>query len=159
MSVIENIFKAYDVRGKVGTELTPEVVNTIGRAFADWLPNEGAVAVGRDMRPDSKELSEALIKGLQAQGRDVIDIGEVTSDMIYFATGKLGLAGGVVVTASHNPGAYNGIKFCREEAKPVGEESGLFEIRDKVIADSFTAPAKPGSVTQKDVVEDWISHV
>lgn len=159
MSDIENIFKAYDVRGKVGSELTPEVVTKIGRAFADWLPNEGAVAVGRDMRPDSKELAEALIKGLSQQGRDVIDIGEVTSDMIYFATGNLGLAGGVVITASHNPGAYNGIKFCREEAKPVGEESGLFEVRDKVIANEFSEAATPGTVTQKDVVEDWITHV
>ncbi|HYH36119.1 MAG TPA: hypothetical protein VD706_01325 [Candidatus Saccharimonadales bacterium] len=159
MSDIKNIFKAYDVRGKVGSELTPEVVVTIGRAFADWLPNEGPVAVGRDMRPDSRELADALIEGLSVQGRDVIDIGEVTSDMIYFATGELGLAGGVVITASHNPGAYNGIKFCREEAKPVGEESGLFEVRDKVIADNFTAPAKPGSVTEKDVAEDWITHV
>jgi phosphomannomutase len=159
MSAIENIFKAYDVRGKVGSELTPEVVAKIGRAFAKWLPAKGAVAVGRDMRPDSKELADAIIEGLSAQGRDVVDIGEVTSDMIYFAAGKLGLAGGVVITASHNPGAYNGIKFCREEAKPVGEESGLFEIRDKVIADDFTAPGKPGSVTQKDVVEDWITHV
>ena len=69
-----------------GTELTPEVVTKIGRAYADWLPNEGAVAVGRDMRPDSKELADALIEGLCQQGRDVIDIGEVTSDMIYFAT-------------------------------------------------------------------------
>jgi phosphomannomutase len=159
MSAIENIFKAYDVRGKVGSELTPDVVRKVGRAFAEWLPNEGAVAVGRDMRPDSKELSDAIIEGLTAQGRDVVDIGEVTSDMIYFATGKLGLAGGVVITASHNPGAYNGIKFCREEAKPVGEESGLFEVRDKVIADSFKDPAKPGTVTQQDVVEDWITHV
>jgi phosphomannomutase len=159
MSVIENIFKAYDVRGKVGSELTPEVAREIGRAFADWLPNDGPVAVGRDMRPDSKELADALVEGLCAQGRDVIDIGEVTSDMIYFATGKLGLAGGVVITASHNPGAYNGIKFCREQAKPIGEESGLFEIRDKVIAGSLDKPAKAGKVIQKDVVEDWITHV
>jgi phosphomannomutase len=159
MSDIENIFKAYDVRGKVGSELTPEVVTKIGRAYADWLPNEGPVAVGRDMRPDSKELSDALIKGLREQGRDVQDIGEVTSDMIYFATGKFDLAGGVVITASHNPGAYNGIKFCRDGAKPIGEESGLFEIRDKVIAGDFTAAEKPGAIIQKDVVEDWIAHV
>jgi phosphomannomutase len=159
MSVIEDIFKAYDVRGKVGSELTPEVVEKIGRAFAEWLPESGAVAVGRDMRPDSRELSDAIIKGLSVGGRDVIDIGEVTSDMIYFATGKLGLAGGVVVTASHNPGAYNGIKFCREEAKPVGEESGLFEIRDKVAKDDFKDTPTAGTITQKDVVEDWITHV
>lgn len=159
MSVIENIFKAYDVRGKVGSELTPELANKIGRAFADWLPNEGAVAVGRDMRPDSRELAEALIQGLLAQGRDVLDIGEVTSDMIYFATGKNRLAGGAVVTASHNPGADNGIKLCREEAKPVGKESGLFEVRDLVTAGDFSAAAKPGKLTQRDVTEDWVNHV
>lgn len=159
MSVIENIFKAYDVRGKVGSELTPEVVGKIGRAFADWLPTEGPVAVGRDMRPDSLELAEALIEGLRAQGRDVWDIGEVTSDMIYFATGKHELAGGVMITASHNPGAYNGIKFCQEGAKPVGAESGLYEVRDLVLADKFKPADAPGSLTPKDVVDDWVAHV
>ena len=81
------IFKAYDIRGRVGTELTPEVTKVIGRAFAKWLPESGTVAVGRDMRPDSKELADGVIRGLRAQGRDVWDIGEVTSDMIYFAVG------------------------------------------------------------------------
>src|SRR5882724_5523178 len=110
----EAIFKAYDVRGKVGSELTPAVTKKIGQAFAEWLPKKGPVAVGRDMRPDSKELADSLVQGLLAQGRDVWDIGEVTSDMIYFAVGDNQLAGGVMVTASHNPGDYNGIKFCRD---------------------------------------------
>ncbi|MEO6513719.1 MAG: phosphomannomutase/phosphoglucomutase [Candidatus Saccharimonadales bacterium] len=158
MNALNNIFKSYDVRGKVGSELTPDVVKTIGQAFGDWLPNDGAVAVGRDMRPDSAELATALIAGLQAQGRDVIDIGEVTSDMIYFAVGANGLAGGAMVTASHNPGEYNGIKFCREEAKPIGENSGLFEIRDAAIAGTFMPSVKTGSVTEKDIVEDWVQH-
>lgn len=152
------IFKAYDVRGKVGSELTPEVTKKIGRAFADWLPNEGPVAVGRDMRPDSQELAESLVQGLVAQGREVWDIGEVTSDMIYFAVGANNLAGGVMITASHNPGEYNGIKFCREEAKPVGETSGLFEVRDLALKDDFHASGEPGMVTQKDIVEDWVQH-
>lgn len=155
----EAIFKAYDVRGKVGTELTPEVSKKIGKAFANCLPNEGPVAVGRDMRPDSRELAEALIVGLTEQGRDVWDIGEVTSDMIYFAVGANNLAGGVMITASHNPGADNGIKFCREEAKPVGEETGLLEVRDLAIADDFTPAEKPGTITEKDIVEDWVQHV
>lgn len=159
MPITASIFKAYDVRGKVGSELTPEVANAIGRAFGDWLPNEGPVAVGRDMRPDSQELAAALVEGLRMQGRDVWDIGEVTSDMIYFATGKHGLAGGVMITASHNPGADNGIKFCREEAKPVGQESGLFEVRDQAVASNFTAAETPGNLIQKDVVEDWVAHV
>lgn len=154
-----SIFKAYDVRGKVGSELTPEVARKIGQAYASWLPNDGTVAVGRDMRPDSLELANALIEGLLAQGRDVLDIGEVTSDMIYFATGANNLAGGVMITASHNPGADNGIKFCREEAKPVGEETGLMEVRDLALADNFSPASKPGDLIKKDIVEDWVQHV
>jgi len=157
---ISNIFKAYDVRGKVGTELNPDVAERIGKAVADWLPQKGAVAVGRDMRPDSAELATAAIQGLTKQGRDVIDIGEVTSDMIYFAVGNYQLAGGLMVTASHNPGEYNGIKLCRDEAQPIGQESGLFDIRDKVVSNDFKpAATRPGKVEQRDIVEGWITHV
>lgn len=159
MSTLDAIFKAYDVRGKVGTELTPEVAESIGRAFAQWLPGQGAVAVGRDMRPDSAELATALIKGLLEQGRDVWDIGEVTSDMIYFAVGHNKLVGGVMITASHNPGEYNGIKFCREEAKPVGEESGLLEVRDLAAQNEFTKAEISGTATEHDITEGWIGHV
>lgn len=155
----QNIFKAYDVRGKVGSELNSDSVMLIGKALATWLPNKGVVAVGRDMRPDSAELAGALIEGLRAQGRDVWDIGEVTSDMIYFAVGKYGLAGGAMVTASHNPGEYNGIKFCHEEAKPIGQETGLLEIRDLAVADDFPTNLPLGSVVEKDVSEAWITHV
>lgn len=157
MSNMSDIFKAYDVRGKVGTDLTPEVTEKIGKAFATWLPKDGKVAVGRDMRPDSEALAMGLIKGLTSQGRDVVDIGEVTSDMIYFAVGDNRFAGGAMVTASHNPGEYNGIKFCRDEAKPVGEESGLFDIRDLAEKDDFK-PDEKGSVEEMDIVEDWVNH-
>lgn len=160
MDAITNIFKAYDVRGKVGSELTPTVAEAIGKALADWLPASGTVAVGRDMRPDSAALAEALIGGLRTQGRHVIDIGQVTSDMIYFAVGSLELAGGTMVTASHNPGEYNGIKLCREEARPIGQDTGLFDIRDAVAAKAFKPAAEhPGAVEQRDVAEDWITHV
>lgn len=160
VDAINNIFKAYDVRGKVGTELTADVSNRIGKAFADWLPSDGAVAVGRDMRPDSAELAAALIEGLRSQGRDVIDIGQVTSDMIYFAVGANKLAGGAMITASHNPGEYNGIKLCREEARPVGLESGLDEIRDAVIASTFKPASETlGTLTEKELTDDWVSHV
>lgn len=157
-AILDRIFKAYDVRGKVGSELNSTTVTAIGQAFADWLPKEGIVAVGRDMRPDSAELARAIIEGLTKQGREVWDIGEVTSDMIYFAVGNYQLAGGAVITASHNPGEYNGIKFCREEAKPVGEESGLYEVRDAALAGNFATPTEPGIVQTKDIVEDWIAH-
>lgn len=154
-----SIFKAYDVRGKVGSELTPEVSKKIGQAFGSWLPEKNAVAVGRDMRPDSQELAEAFIDGLRSQGRDVVDIGEVTSDMIYFAVGNYELAGGVMITASHNPGEYNGIKLCREDAKPVGELTGLYEVRDLALSGDFKDVTPIGSLIEKDIVEAWVTHV
>lgn len=159
MSDLSSIFKAYDIRGKVGTELSTNLVKNIGRGLADWLPTEGSVAVGHDMRPDSAELAGALIEGLTLQGRDVIDIGQVTSDMIYFAVGKLQLAGGAMITASHNPGADNGIKICREGAAAVGLETGLSEIRDAALSDTFKPSQQSGTVQEQDVTEDWISHV
>ncbi len=159
MSLYKEIFKAYDIRGKVGSELNDKTVQSIGHAFGQWLPRSGTVAVGRDMRPDSASLANSVIKGLRASGRDIWDIGEVTSDMIYFVTGNYGLAGGAMITASHNPGEYNGIKLCREEAKPVGEESGLFEVRDLAEGGNFDNTEKQGLLKSKDIVEDWITHV
>lgn len=152
------IFKAYDIRGKVGTELTTDVAERIGRAMAQWLPKSGPVAVGRDMRPDSEELAMAATKGLVAGGRDVVNIGQVTSDMIYFAVGDGNLAGGVMITASHNPGEYNGIKLCQEEAKPMALEGGLGEIRDLAAANDFTGAETAGQVSERDVTEGWINH-
>ena len=161
MESVSHIFKSYDIRGKVGTELTADIAEKIGRAMAQWLPTEGTIAVGRDMRPDSEELAQAMIKGLTAGGRNVSDIGMVTSDMIYFAVGSGQLAGGVMITASHNPGEYNGIKLCREDAKPMGLEGGmgLADIRDLVLKGEFQDASTPGTVTQQDVAEGWIEHV
>ena len=154
-----NIFKAYDIRGKVGTELTPEVCWNIGQALGDWLPNDGPVAVGRDMRPDSEELSKAVIEGLRLQGREVLDVGLVSSDMIYFTVGHFGLAGGAMVTASHNPGDYNGMKLCREEAKPIGIDTGLADIREAAMAGNFEPAAEKGAIKSQDVKDEWIKHV
>lgn len=160
MSDISGIFKAYDIRGKVGKELTSDVAHGVGRALADLLESEGKVAVGRDMRPDSEELAQALMNGLRSQGRDVIDIGQVTSDMIYFAVGSMNLAGGAMVTASHNPGKDNGIKLCREDAKPIGQETGLLLIRDAVLSGSYNSETKaPGTIEMLDIGEAWIEHV
>ncbi|MBI1952487.1 phosphomannomutase/phosphoglucomutase [Candidatus Saccharibacteria bacterium] len=158
MKVNPEIFKSYDVRGKVGSELTPEIVEKIGKAFADWLPTKGPVVVGRDMRPDSAELATALVKGLSDQGRDVWDIGQVTTEMVYFATGKYGLAGGMMVTASHNPGNDNGLKFCGDEARAISIDSGLADIRDAVTSGSFREPTHKGSTTKRNVDEEWINH-
>ncbi|HSX29832.1 MAG TPA: phosphomannomutase/phosphoglucomutase [Candidatus Saccharimonadales bacterium] len=159
MDSIDHIFKAYDIRGKVDSELTPEFTEKVGRSLAQWLPAKGAVAVGHDMRPDSKALAEGMMQGLQAGGRDVVDIGMVTSDMIYFAVGKEGLAGGAMITASHNPGKDNGIKICREEAKPVSIDTGLADIRELVKTNTFTDADQPGSRRTLDVTEGWIEHV
>ncbi len=157
---ITAIFKAYDIRGRVGTELTADVANSIGQAFTGWLPEHESktIAVGRDMRPDSAELAAALIEGARSQGYTVWDIGEVTSDMIYFVVGHYNLAGGAMITASHNPGEYNGIKLCRAKARPIGQESGLFDIRDAVIRNEFTPAHEQGGLESKDVIEDWIQH-
>jgi len=158
--VLDEVFKSYDIRGKVGSQLTPELLNMLGQALALWLPKKGPVAVGRDMRPDSEALANAMIEGLRTQGRDVWDIGEVTTDMIYFTVGHFELAGGAVVTASHNPGEYNGIKICRENAGAVGKASGLFELKDMIIANDFPeSKEEQGAREAKDVTEEWITHV
>ncbi len=156
---ISEVFKAYDVRGKVGSQLTDGLARDIAKAFADWLPAKGIVAVGRDMRPDSAELASAFIEGLRQQGREVWDIGQVTSDMIYFAVGRYSLAGGAVITASHNPGADNGIKLYRDQVIAVGLDSGLGEIRDAVLAAKFKPAAKQsGDYKTKDITKDWVNH-
>lgn len=156
---LDHIFKSYDIRGKVGTELSEELTRDVARAFADWLPTEGPVAVGRDMRPDSEQLANAFMEGLMEQGREVIDVGQVTSDMIYFAVGKYDLAGGAVITASHNPGADNGIKLYREKVTPIGLDSGLDAIRDIALDKTFKPAAEtPGQKTSKNINKDWIEH-
>lgn len=156
---IASIFKSYDIRGKVGSEITADVTYRVGKAFADWLPVKGKVAVGRDMRPDSGELADAFIKGLQEQGRDVVNLGEVTSDMSYFAVGRYNLAGSAMITASHNPGKENGIKLYRDNVVAVALDSGLDEIRDNVLAGKFKKSAvKKGKSEELNITDVWINH-
>src|SRR4051795_13144068 len=126
------IFKAYDVRGVVPDELDESVARATGAAFVeviDILAGPGAVVVGYDMRPSSPSLAAAFAEGVTSQGADVIDIGLASTDQLYFASGHLGLPG-AMFTASHNPARYNGIKLCRAGAAPVGQETGLAEIRE-----------------------------
>lgn len=156
---LKAIFKAYDVRGEVDTQLNKDIVKKIGRAFADWLPNMGIVAVGHDMRPSSPRFAKAMIEGLTKQGLNVWDIGQVTTDMVYFSVGKNNLAGGAMVTASHNPAQFNGIKLCAKEARPVGIESGLAEIRDLVASNNFISSSKTGNIIKKDIDKEWVSFV
>lgn len=156
MDVLDNIFKADDIRGLSPKELSPTIVLKIGQALADFLDN-GVVAVGRDMRNDSAELAKALINGLVKQGREVVDLGLVTSDMIYFAVGRFNLAGGAMVTASHNPGQYNGIKLTGRGVVPIGVDTGLLSIKEAVRADNFKPAALVSKVTQRDIAEEWVN--
>jgi phosphomannomutase len=157
MKFTESIFKAYDIRGKVPAELTPEVAKAVGRALADFLP-EGRVAVGRDMRPDSEGLANSIAEGLMEQGREVVDIGQITSDMMYFAVGSNDFAGGAMVTASHNPGEYNGIKLTAKGVKPIGEETGLIDIKQAIISDEYKSSSGSGSKAEMNILADWVKH-
>lgn len=147
-----SVFKAYDVRGIYPDEIDEALVRRIGYHFAKLIGG-GPIVVGRDMRPSSVPLAASLTEGIHAAGADVIDVGMVTTPMVYYATGTLGAAGGVVVTASHNPSQYNGLKFCREEAIPVGSTSGLGEVEAAIARDEPLEPAgRTGQFERYDVV-------
>jgi len=146
------IFKAYDVRGLYPQEIGEDVVRRIGYAFARFL-GARTIVVGRDMRPSSEPLSRALAEGINLAGADVIDIGMCTTPMCYFGAGSLEASGGVMVTASHNPAGWNGLKFCREQAIPVGSTTGLGDVQREVESGRPLEAAKRlGTRTTRDVV-------
>lgn len=151
-------FKAYDVRGRIPEELNPESVYAIGCAYARWL-KPGRVAVGRDIRLSSAELAEALIRGLTDSGVDVLDIGLCGTEGVYFATFAEGLDGGIMVTASHNPPDYNGMKFVREGSRPVSGDTGLQDIRRLAEQGGFVASARRGSVQSLDIRPRYREHL
>src|SRR5438270_8838935 len=111
------------------------------------------------MRLSSPQLAAALIRGVTDQGVNAIDLGMTTTDELYFAVGKFGYPGGVMITASHNPGKYNGLKFCREEAIALSSETGLDEIRDVAVSGKFVGPAHKGQVVPRDTTDDYVRHV
>ncbi|MBO0782761.1 MAG: phosphomannomutase/phosphoglucomutase, partial [Ktedonobacteraceae bacterium] len=151
------LFGAYDIRGIYGQNLTDEAAYHIGRAAAQYL-NVPEIAVGRDMRVSSPQIASSLIRGITEQGVNVVDLGLVTTDALYFAVGKFGYHAGVMVTASHNPREYNGMKFCRAQAYPISRDSGLAEIRDLAISGDYAQPAGTGTVTRRDITEDYVQH-
>ena len=152
-------FKAYDIRGRLPDELNPEIAWRIGRAFAETV-GKGSVVVGYDVRLDSPTLAEALGRGLTEGGCDVIDIGLCGTEEVYFQTSHRGVAGGIMVTASHNPIDYNGMKLVRDGARPVSGDSGLRDIERQVEANRFGAPAAPaGSVTHDHDKSAYIEHL
>ena len=152
------IFSAYDIRGIYGDTLTEDGVYRIGRAAAQYL-NVPSIAVGRDMRLSSPQLAEALFRGITEQGVDAVDLGMTTTDELYFAVGKFNFPAGVMITASHNPGKYNGIKFCRAQAFPISLDTGLSDIRDLAISGNFATPTRQGQVIKRDVSDDYVRHV
>ncbi|OLE36173.1 MAG: phosphomannomutase/phosphoglucomutase [Ktedonobacter sp. 13_1_20CM_3_54_15] len=151
------IFHAYDIRGIYGENLTDDVAYRIGRAAAQYL-QVPEIAVGRDMRLSSPQLAAALIRGITDQGVNAIDLGMTTTDGLYFAVGKFNFPAGVMITASHNPAQYNGMKFCRAQAFPISLESGLSDIRDLAVSGKFAEPASKGQVIKRDITDDYVKH-
>ncbi|MGH3432469.1 MAG: phosphomannomutase/phosphoglucomutase, partial [Thermocrispum sp.] len=157
---LSGIVKAYDIRGVVGAQLTEELVAGFGAAFARLMRAEGAnaVVIGHDMRDSSPALSAAFAGGVTTQGVDVVSIGLASTDQLYYASGSLDLPG-AMFTASHNPAAYNGIKLCRAGASPVGQESGLTEIREAIEQGVPAHDGPQGTVTERDVLDGYAGYL
>jgi phosphomannomutase len=153
-----NCFKAYDVRGRVPEELDEDIAYRIGRGYAAFVKPR-TVAVGRDVRASSPAITAALTKGLTDSGVDVLDIGIGGTELAYFATFSRKLDGGIMVTASHNPPNYNGMKFVREESRPISADTGLQDIKALAERNEFSTPAARGAVRKIDILPDYIAHL
>jgi phosphomannomutase len=152
-AIAKEIFKAYDIRGLYPEQINGEVACAIGRALVQFTGAKNVV-VGYDVRSSSKELEQEFIKGVTMQGANVIRIGMVTTPMLYFASWKLPVDAGVIITASHNPAEWNGMKFCRAGAVPIGEGDGLEEIRDLALEGLFEPAEKAGVIEEKVGLKD-----
>jgi phosphomannomutase len=159
MALDPKVFKAYDVRGLYPVELDEDGAYAIGRAYVEKF-EPGRIAVGRDMRVSSPSMAEAVVAGTAAAGAEVVDIGMVGTEMLYFAVGELGLDGGIAVTASHNPKDYTGMKIVRRGALPVGGDSGLLEIRDRALALSgHDRGQTPATAEKIDIYRAFVDKV
>jgi len=148
-------FKAYDVRGRIPDQLNEDIAYRIGNAAAEYLGAK-QVVLGRDIRQSSRELADAVARGLTEAGVEVLDIGLGGTEMVYFATGHLGADGGIMVTASHNPADYNGLKLVRQEARPISGDSGLGDIRVLAERDARKRVASPGKRRSVDIQEAYV---
>jgi phosphomannomutase len=157
-----NAFKAYDIRGRVPDELNEEMTYRIGRGFVE-LFGAKRVVVGRDVRLSSESLTKALVRGLTDMGCDVVDLGLCGTEMVYFATAFLEVDGGIMVTASHNPMDYNGLKLVRTGSRPISGDTGLRELEDLVVAGDFSlekcAGIVAGQVEQRDIMPEYVQHL
>lgn len=158
IKINESIFKAYDIRGTYPDQLDEGIAYKVGRALGEYL-KPAKVAVGRDMRLSSPGLCEELISGITESGADVVDIGLVSTDCLYFAVGKYGYDAGVMITASHNPPQYNGFKMCKGEAVPLSGESGIDQIKKLVLENKFSPVPKPGKTERVDLNDTYVKHL
>src|SRR5205085_1944136 len=154
---LDAIFKAYDIRGLYPDDLDDDVARRIGNAFVAFT-GTALVLVGRDMRPSSEPLAAAFADGATLAGADVIELGLISTDLVYFASGRLD-APAAMFTASHNPAQYNGIKLCRAGAAPVGQDTGLTEIKATVASGLLERAAERGRVEQRDLLPEYVEHV
>lgn len=165
---LSQLVKAYDVRGVVPDQWDEPLAELFGAAFVQ-VTGADAIVIGHDMRPSSPGLSRAFARGAAARGVDVTEIGLCSTDQLYYASGAFGLPG-AMFTASHNPAQYNGIKMCRAGAAPVGQDTGLTEIRELTETwldegapepepEPEAEPVTPGTITQRDTLEDYAAHL
>jgi len=157
-AALDQVIKAYDVRGLVGSQLTEDLAYAVGTAFALFVSGAKSVVVGEDMRPSSPSLASAFADGVMDQGIDVVRIGLASTDQLYFASGFLDVPG-AMFTASHNPAAYNGIKLCRAGAAPVGKESGLTQIREQILGYAPPLASHRGSARHQDLLTEYAHHL
>ena len=158
---LDAIIKAYDIRGLVDGEVTSEFAFALGCAYAKFLEEEGepsTIVVGEDMRPSSPHLAGAFADGAISRGFDVIRIGLASTDLLYFAAGKLNLPG-AMFTASHNPAEYNGIKLCKSGARPIGKESGLLRIRELILNGVDTSTRAAGTSHERPMLEEYVEFL
>jgi phosphomannomutase len=157
MPVDPKTFKAYDIRGIYPSELNEAQAEEVGRALVQYLKCRN-VAVGRDMRTSSEPLFQALSRGITMQGAEVVDLGLVSTDGLYFAVGKFGHEAGVMITASHNPPKYNGFKICKKDAIPLSGDDGLTQMRDLINQGKLEKVNTPGNIRAHDIDQDYIDH-
>jgi len=154
----KEIFRAYDIRGIYPTDLNAADVKKIAKAYASWL-KPGKVALGRDVRLSGEQLWQAACDGLTEMGVDVVDLGVISTDMLYFAVGNYGFDGGITISASHNATEYNGMKLVREGSRPISIDTGIAEIRNLAIGDDFQLAVNPGSVERLDFLSEYITKM
>jgi phosphomannomutase len=158
---LNSVIKAYDVRGLVANQITPDFTFALGGAFAKFLQGErepSSIVIGEDMRESSALLATAFSDGATSQGMDVVRIGLASTDMLYFASGKLNMPG-AMFTASHNPAAYNGVKLCKSGARPIGEESGLLRIKELLVTGIPIANRPVGHLVEQSLLDDYVEFL